>query len=84
MDRLDVVYTGPDKSFYCAIRAFNVNQLDVVYTGPNRSFYWAIRAFKWAIANIDRECFKESFIDNTPSRFAAFSDLSLQLVIISL
>ena len=22
MDRLDVVYTGPDMSFYCAIRAF--------------------------------------------------------------
>ena len=25
-------------SFYCVIRAFNVDQLDVIYTGPNRSF----------------------------------------------
>ena len=30
---------------------------------------------------IDRECFEESFIDNTSSRFAVFSDLSPQLVV---
>ena len=28
--------------------------------------------FKWTIAKIDRECFKESFIDNTFSRFRCF------------
>ena len=38
--------------------------------------------FKWAIVKIDRECFKENFIDNTFSKFADLSDLSLQLVII--
>ena len=25
-------------SFYCAIRAFNVDKLDVIYTGPDRVF----------------------------------------------
>ena len=38
VDQLDVIYTKPDKSFYCAIWAFNVDQLDVIYTGPDRSF----------------------------------------------
>ena len=84
MDRLDVVYTGPDRSFYCAIRAFNVDRLDVTYTGLDKSFFTPSGLFQWAIAKIDRECFKENFIDNTSSRFAAFSDLSLRLVIISL
>ena len=38
-DQLDVVYTGPDRSFiYYAIRAFNVNQLDVIYIGSDRLF----------------------------------------------
>ena len=60
------------------------NQSYVIYTGPNRSFTAPFGLFKWAIAKIDRECFKESFIDNTSSRFAAFSDLSPRLVIISL
>ena len=32
-------------SFYCVIRAFNVDQLDVIYTGPDKSFYYTIRAF---------------------------------------
>ena len=32
-------------SFYCVIRAFNVDQLDVIYIGPNRLFYCIIRAF---------------------------------------
>ena len=71
-------------SFYCAIWAFNVDKLYVIYTRLDRSFTAPSGLFKWAIAEIDRECFKESFIDNTFSRFAAFSDLSLRLVIISL
>ena len=45
IDQLDVIYTGPDRSFYYVIRGFNVDQLDVIYIGPNRSFYCAIRAF---------------------------------------
>ena len=32
-------------SFYCVIRAFNVDELDVIYTGLDMSFYCAIRAF---------------------------------------
>ena len=28
-------YTGPDRSFYYVIRAFNVDQLDVIYTGSD-------------------------------------------------
>ena len=79
MDRLYIVYTGPDRSFYCAIRAFNVDQLDVIYTGPDRSFTAPSGLFKWAIAKIDRECFKESFIDHTSSKFAALSNLSPRL-----
>ena len=63
---------------------FEVDRLVVVYTGPDRSFYCVIQAFKWVIAKIDRKCFKESCIDNTSSRFVAFSNLSLRLVIISL
>ena len=63
-------------SFYYAIRTFNVDQLNVIYTGPNRSFTASSGLLKWATAKIDRECFKEIFIDNTFSRFATFSDLS--------
>ena len=37
---------GPDRSFYCAIRAFKLDQLDVIYARPDRSFYCVIRAFK--------------------------------------
>ena len=44
-DQLEVIYAGPDKSFYCAIRAFAFDQLEVIYTGPDRSFYCVIRAF---------------------------------------
>ena len=84
MDRLDVIYTWPDRSFYCSLRAFNVDQLNVIYTGPDKSFTASSGLFKWANAKIDRECFKESFIDNTSSRFTTFSDLSPRLVIISL
>ena len=69
-------------SFYCAIQAFNVDRLDVIYTGSDRSFTTPSGLFKWAIAKIDRKCFKESFIDNTFSKFAAFSNLSPRLVII--
>ena len=47
VDMLDVIYTGPDMSFYCVIQAFNVDQLDVIYIGSDRSFYYAIQAFKW-------------------------------------
>ena len=84
VDQLDVIYTRLDRSFYCAIQAFNVDQLDVIYTGPDRSFSAPFGLFKWTIAKIDRECFKESFIDNTSSRLRTFSDLSPRLVIISL
>ena len=83
-DQLEVIHAGLDRSFYCAIRAFEFDQLEVIYNRPDRSFIAPSRIFKWAIAKIDRECFKESFIDNTSSRFVAFSDLSPQLVIISL
>ena len=84
MDRLEFIFTGPDRSFFYVIRTFNVDQLDVIYTGPDRLFTAPSGLFKWAIAKIDRECFKESFIYNTFSRFATFSDLSPRLVIISL
>ena len=84
MDQLDVVFTGPDRSFYCVIRDFNVDKLDVIYTGLDMSFTVPFGLFKWTIAKIDREYFKENFIDNTSSRFAVFSDLSPRLVIISL
>ena len=46
VDKLDVIYTGPNMSFYCTIRAFNVDQLDVIYIGSDMSFYCAIQTFK--------------------------------------
>ena len=46
-DQLDVIYDGPDKSFYYAIRAFRFDQLDVIYAGPDRSFDYAIQAFEF-------------------------------------
>ena len=49
-DQLDVIYAGPDRSFYCAIRAFRFDQLDVIYAGPDRSFDYAIRAFEFDLA----------------------------------
>ena len=42
IDRLDVIYTGPDRSFTAPSRIFYIDQLDVIYTEPNRSFYCAI------------------------------------------
>ena len=40
-----MIYAGPDKSFYCTIRAFVFDQLEVIYAGPDMSFYCVIRAF---------------------------------------
>ena len=44
---LHVIYAGPDRSFYYAIRAFKFDQLDVIHARQNRSFYYVIRAFKF-------------------------------------
>ena len=47
LDQLDVIYAGPDRSFYYTIQAFRFDQLDVIYDGPDRSFSCAIQAFKF-------------------------------------
>ena len=47
IDRLDVIYTGPDMSFTASSRLFYIDRLYVIYTGPDISFYYAIQAFKW-------------------------------------
>ena len=60
-----------------------MNQLGINHTRPDKAL--TIPGLcKWAIAKIDRECFKGSFIYNTSSRFTTFSNLSPELVIISL
>ena len=45
IDWLDVIYTGPDRSFTTSSGLFYIDQLDVIYTEPDRSFYCAIWTF---------------------------------------
>ena len=83
MDRLDIVYTELNRSV-TAPSGLLSGPVRCFYTGPDRSFTASSGLFQWAIAKIDRECFKENFIDNASSRFTAFSNLSPRMVIISL